>query len=85
MGYREAEGADFLERIPSEVKQAMEQTDALCASAHYPLKYLLPKMDEIIQYRKDSGRKHIVCSSPWLKHPSGEGSRVSHRSGGDDT
>ena len=39
-------------------------------SAHYPLKDLLPKTEETIQYGKDLGLQYIVCASPWLKDPS---------------
>ena len=37
--------------------------------AHYSLRGLLPKVDEVIQLGKDLGLKYIVCSSPMLKDP----------------
>ena len=70
MGYREVEAAGFFGHSPSEVKQAMERAGLRCVSAHYPLKDLLPKVDEVIQFGKDLGLKYIVCASPWLKDPS---------------
>ncbi len=70
LGYREVEAAGFFGRTPSEVKQAMDHANLRCVSAHYPLKDLLPKTDEIIQYGKDLGLEYIVCASPWLKDPS---------------
>jgi len=70
MGYREVEAAGFFGHNPSEVKQAMDHAGLRCVSAHYPLKDLLPKVDEVIQFGKDLGLKYIVCASPWLKDPS---------------
>ena len=70
LGYREVEAAGFFGRSPNEVKQAMEHAGLHCVSAHYSLKDLLPKMDEIIQFGKDLGLKYIVCASPMLKDPS---------------
>ena len=70
LGYREVEAAGFFGRTPSEVKQAMNQAGLQCVSAHYPLKDLLPKVDETIQFGKDLGLEYIVCSSPMLKNPS---------------
>lgn len=70
LGYREVEAAGFFNRTPSEVKQAMDHAGLSCVSAHYPLKDLLPKVDEIIRYGKDLGLNYIVCASPWLKDPS---------------
>ena len=70
LGYREVEAAGFFGRSPSEVKQAMDHAGLRCVSAHYPLKDLLPKMDETIQFGKDLGLNYIVCSSPMLKDPS---------------
>ena len=79
IGYREVEAAGFFNHSPSEVKQAMERAGLRCVSAHYPLKDLLPKVDETIQYGKDLGLNYIVCASPWFKDPSrvkDPGSRV---------
>jgi sugar phosphate isomerase/epimerase len=70
LGYREVEAAGFFGHSPSEVKQAMEHAGLSCVSAHYPLKHLLPKLDDVIQFGKDLGLKYIVCASPWLKDPS---------------
>ncbi len=70
LGYREVEAAGFFGHTPSEVKQAMEHAGLNCVSAHYPLRDLLPKVDETIQFGKDLGLKYIVCASPWLKDPS---------------
>ncbi len=70
LGYREVEAAGFFGRSPSEVKLAMDQAGLNCVSAHYPLKDLLPKVDETIEYGKNLGLKYIVCASPWLKDPS---------------
>jgi sugar phosphate isomerase/epimerase len=70
MGYREVEAAGFFGHSPSEVKQAMDHAGLNCVSAHYPLKDLLPKVDEVIQFGKDLGLKYIVCAAPWLKDPS---------------
>jgi sugar phosphate isomerase/epimerase len=70
LGYREVEAAGFFGHSPSEVKQAMDRAGLRCVSAHYPLKDLLPKVDEVIQFGKDLGLKYIVCASPWLKDPS---------------
>jgi sugar phosphate isomerase/epimerase len=79
LGYREVEAAGFFGHTPSEVKQAMDHAGLNCVSAHYPLRDLLPKVDEVIQFGKDLGLKYIVCASPWLKDPSrvkGPGSRA---------
>jgi sugar phosphate isomerase/epimerase len=70
LGYREVEAAGFFGHSPSEVKHAMDRAGLHCVSAHYPLKDLLPKVDETIQFGKDLGLKYIVCASPWLKDPS---------------
>jgi sugar phosphate isomerase/epimerase len=70
MGYREVEAAGFFGHSPSDVKQAMDHAGLKCVSAHYSLKDLLPKVDEVIQFGKDLGLKYIVCASPWLKDPS---------------
>lgn len=70
MGYREVEAAGFFDHSPSQVKQAMNRAGLRCVSAHYPVKDLQPKLDEIIQFGKDLGLKYIVCSSPMLKDPS---------------
>jgi sugar phosphate isomerase/epimerase len=69
MGFREVEAAGFFGHSPSEVKQAMDRAGLHCVSAHYPLKDLLPKLDETIQFGKDLGLQYIVCSSPWFKDP----------------
>ena len=70
IGYREVEAAGFFDHTPSQVKQAMDHAGLRCASAHYPMKDLQPKVDEIIQFGKDLGLKYIVCASPMLKNPS---------------
>ena len=70
LGYREVEAAGFFGHSPSEVKLAMARAGLNCVSAHYPLRELLPKVDETIQFGKDLGLKYIVCASPWLKDPS---------------
>jgi len=70
MGYREVEAAGFFDHTPSQVKQAMDHAGLRCVSAHYPMKELQPKLEEIIQFGKDLGLKYIVCASPMLKDPS---------------
>jgi sugar phosphate isomerase/epimerase len=70
LGYREVEAAGFFNRKPAEVRLAMDHAGLTCVSAHYSLKDLLPKTEEIIQYGKDLGLKYIVCASPLLKDPS---------------
>jgi sugar phosphate isomerase/epimerase len=70
LGYREVEAAGFFGHRPSEVKQAMDRAGLHCVSAHYPLKDLLPKVDEVLQFGKDLELNYIVCASPWLKDPS---------------
>jgi len=70
LGYREVEAAGFFGHSPSEVKQAMDHAGLRCVSAHYPLKELLPKVDEVVAYGKDLGLKYIVCAAPWFKDPS---------------
>ncbi|MGA2923037.1 MAG: sugar phosphate isomerase/epimerase [Candidatus Sulfotelmatobacter sp.] len=70
LGYREVEAAGFFGHPPAEVKQAMDGAGLRCVSAHYPLKDLLPKVDETIQFGKDLGLHYIVCASPMLKDPS---------------
>jgi sugar phosphate isomerase/epimerase len=69
-GYREVEAAGFFGHSASEVKQAMDHAGLQCVSAHYALRDLLPKVDEVIQFGKDLGLKYIVCASPMLKDPS---------------
>src|SRR5271155_3232071 len=69
LGYREVEAAGFFGHSPSEVKRAMGHAGLQCVSAHYPLRDLLPKLDETIQFGKDLGLKYIVCASPMLKDP----------------
>lgn len=70
LGFREVEAAGFFNHSASEVKQAMGQAGLNCVSAHYPLKDLLPKVDEVIQYGKDLGLRYIVCAAPMLKDAS---------------
>jgi sugar phosphate isomerase/epimerase len=70
LGYREVEAAGFFGRSPNQVKQAMDHAGLHCVSAHYPLKDLLPKLDETIQFGKDLGLEYIVCAAPMLKDPS---------------
>jgi sugar phosphate isomerase/epimerase len=69
IGYREVEAAGFFGHSPSEVKQAMNRAGLLCVGAHYPLKDLLPKVDETIQFGNDLGLRYIVCAAPMLKDP----------------
>jgi sugar phosphate isomerase/epimerase len=70
LGFQEVEAAGFFGHSPSEVKQAMDHAGLRCVSAHYPLKDLLPKLDETIQFGRDLGLKYIVCAAPRLKDPS---------------
>jgi sugar phosphate isomerase/epimerase len=70
LGYREVEAAGFFGHSPSEVKQAMDRAGLRCVSAHYPLKDLLPKLEELIQFGKDLGLQYMVCAAPWFKDPS---------------
>jgi sugar phosphate isomerase/epimerase len=70
LGYREVEAAGFFGHTPAEVKQAMDHAGLRCVSAHYPLKDLLPKLDETIQFGKSLGLEYIVCASPMLKDAS---------------
>jgi sugar phosphate isomerase/epimerase len=70
LGYSEVEAAGFFGHTSAQVKQAMDHAGLTCVSAHYPLRDLLPKVDETIQFGKDLGLKYIVCASPWLKDPS---------------
>jgi sugar phosphate isomerase/epimerase len=70
LGYREVEAAGFFNHTAVDVKKAMNEAKLRCVSAHYSLRDLLPKPDEIIQYGKDLGLEYIVCSSPWFKDPS---------------
>src|SRR6202161_3717413 len=70
LGYREVEAAGFFGHSPSEVKQAMDHAGLNCVSAHYPLRDLVPKVEETIQFGKDLGLSYIVCAAPWLKDPS---------------
>ncbi|HWY55097.1 MAG TPA: sugar phosphate isomerase/epimerase [Terriglobales bacterium] len=70
MGYREVEAAGFFDHTPSQVKQAMDHAGLRCVSAHYPMKELQAKLEEIIQFGKDLGLKYIVCASPMLMDPS---------------
>ncbi len=83
LGYQEVEAAGFFGHSASEVKQAMDHAGLHCVSAHYPLKDLLPKVDETIQFGKDLGLQYIVCSSPMLKDSSrvkDSGSRAARES-----
>jgi sugar phosphate isomerase/epimerase len=70
LGYREVEAAGFFNHTPIEVKRSMDAAGLRCVSAHYPLKDLLPKVNETIQFGKDLGLQYIVCSAPWFKDPS---------------
>jgi len=70
IGYREVEAAGFFDHTPSQVKQAIDHAGLRCVSAHYAMKDLQPKLDEIIQFEKELGLKYIVCASPMLKDPS---------------
>ncbi len=70
LGYQEVEAAGFFGRSAKEVRLAMDHAGMRCVSAHYPLKDLLPKVDEVIQFGKDLGLSYIVCAAPWLKDPS---------------
>jgi sugar phosphate isomerase/epimerase len=70
LGYQEVEAAGFFGHSPKEVRQAMDRAGLHCVSAHYPLKDLLPKVEEVIQFGKDLGLSYIVCAAPWLKDPS---------------
>jgi sugar phosphate isomerase/epimerase len=83
IGYREVEAAGFFGRTPSEVKQAMDHAGLLCVSVHYPMKDLLPKVDETIRFGNDLGLKYIVCAAPMLKdssHVKDPGSREARES-----
>lgn len=83
MGYREVEAAGFFNHSAGEVKTAMSNAGLRCVSAHYPLKDLLAKLDETIQFGSDLGLEYIVCASPWFKDPSrvkDPGSRVARES-----
>jgi sugar phosphate isomerase/epimerase len=70
LGYREVEAAGFFNHTPAQVKQAMQKAGLRCVSAHYPLKDLLPKLDEDIQFGKDLGLEYMVCAAPMLKDAS---------------
>jgi sugar phosphate isomerase/epimerase len=70
LGYEQVEAAGFFGHSAKEVRQAMDHAGLHCVSAHYPLKDLLPKVDEVIQFGKDLGLTSIVCAAPWLKDPS---------------
>jgi sugar phosphate isomerase/epimerase len=70
LGYQEVEAAGFFGHTPAEVKRAMDNAGVHCVSAHYPLKDLLPKLDETIQFGKELDLRYIVCAAPWLKDPS---------------
>jgi sugar phosphate isomerase/epimerase len=70
LGYREVEAAGFFNHSAGEVKQAMDHAGLRCVSAHYSLKDLLPKVDEVIQFGKDLGSQYIVCAAPMLKDAS---------------
>jgi sugar phosphate isomerase/epimerase len=70
LGYQEVEAAGFFNHKALEVKQFMNRAKLRCVSAHYPLKDLLPKLDETVQYGKDLALQYVVCSSPWFKDPS---------------
>ncbi|MFZ0684212.1 MAG: sugar phosphate isomerase/epimerase [Terriglobales bacterium] len=69
LGYREVEAAGFFGHTPSQVKEAMARAGLNCVSAHYPMKDLLPKEEEVIQFGKELGLKYIVCAAPWFKDP----------------
>jgi sugar phosphate isomerase/epimerase len=83
IGYREVEAAGFFNHPALEVKEAMTRAGLRCVSAHYPLKDLLPKVDETVGFGKDLGLQFIVCSAPWFKDPSSikdPGSRAARES-----
>lgn len=83
IGYQEVEAAGFFNHSAIEVKEAMNQANLRCVSAHYALKDLLADLTGTIRYGRDLGLEYIVCSSPWFKDPSrvkDPGSRVARES-----
>ncbi len=69
LGYKEVEAAGFYDHSAEDVKAAMQAAGLSCASAHYALGVLKPKLDETIAYCKSLGLQYIVCSSPMHQQP----------------
>jgi sugar phosphate isomerase/epimerase len=70
MGYREVEAAGFFGRAATDVRRAMAQAGVRCVSAHYAMPDLKPNIAAIIDYGRELGLDHIVCSAPMMKDPS---------------
>jgi sugar phosphate isomerase/epimerase len=70
LGYREVESAGYYKHSAAEVKQAMADARLKLVSAHYPSNDLHQQLDQIIEFNKEIGVSHIICSSPGFKDPS---------------
>lgn len=70
LGYRDVESAGYFNHSAADVKQAMKNAGLNLVSAHHGTGDLQTKIDEIIDFSKELGISHIICSSPSLKDPS---------------
>jgi sugar phosphate isomerase/epimerase len=64
LGYREVESAGYFNHTPAEVKQAMDAANLKLVSAHYSSNDLHAQLDEVIDFSKQVGVGHIICSFP---------------------
>ncbi len=69
IGYREVEAAGFYKRSASEVKQAMQNANLRCVSAHYPFAELKAHLDDILTFAQQVGIDSLICASPGFKAP----------------
>jgi sugar phosphate isomerase/epimerase len=70
LGYREVEAAGYYKHSAAEVKQAMASAKLNLVSAHYSSNDLHQQLDQIIEFNKEVGVGHIICSFPGFRDPS---------------
>ena len=70
LGYREVESAGYYNHSAAEVKQAMADAGLNLVSAHYSSDDLHKQLDQILDFNKELGVGHIICSFPGFKDPS---------------
>jgi sugar phosphate isomerase/epimerase len=69
LGYREVESAGYYGHSPADVKSAMDAAGLKLVSAHYSSDDLHKQLDQIIDFSKQVGNSHIICSFPGFKDP----------------
>ena len=68
-GYTEVEPAGYYDRTAAEFRKAMDKAGLRAVSTHHPMKVLLPRLDELIEYGHELGLDYIVSPSPTRRDP----------------